>query len=291
MAGWRAFLETRAETIPNDGMIRYMMPFGQERVLLTSPKALSEVLVTRSYDFVKPRALREALSRLLGVGVLVAEGDEHRFQRKLLMPAFAFRHIKDLYPVFWEKSGEAVRAMTDDVLLQARARAADASGRAAAAVAAEGGGSGGRSGVIEAGEWASRAALDIIGVAGLGRDFGTIRDPDTDLGRTYRRVFSPNPQAARLALLTLFLPRWVVNRLPVQRNNDIGAAARTIRSVCADLIRGKRSRLAVAARGGGRGRRRRAGTGRMGRRAGRSGGRTWTSSRWRSSRAPSATRT
>jgi hypothetical protein len=49
-----------------------------ERLLITSPKALSEVLTTKSYNFVKPRQLRAGLGRILGVGILLAEGDEHR---------------------------------------------------------------------------------------------------------------------------------------------------------------------------------------------------------------------
>ena len=39
---------------------------------------MGEVLVTKSYDFIKPARLRDGLGRLLGVGVLLAEGDEHK---------------------------------------------------------------------------------------------------------------------------------------------------------------------------------------------------------------------
>jgi cytochrome P450 len=77
-----------------------------ERLAIVSPKALSEVLTIKSYDFVKPAQFRFGLGRLLGIGILLAEGDEHKMQRKHLMPAFAFRHVKDLYPVFWEKARE-----------------------------------------------------------------------------------------------------------------------------------------------------------------------------------------
>jgi hypothetical protein len=52
--------------------------FNKERLLLTSPKALAEVLTTNSYDFVKPRLLREGIGQVLGIGILFAEGDEHK---------------------------------------------------------------------------------------------------------------------------------------------------------------------------------------------------------------------
>jgi hypothetical protein len=57
--------------------------FNESRVLITSPKALGEVLVQRSYDFVKPARVRVGLGRLLGVGVLLAEGDEHKVRASL----------------------------------------------------------------------------------------------------------------------------------------------------------------------------------------------------------------
>jgi hypothetical protein len=65
-------------TVPNEGLIKYNHLFNAERVLLTSPKALAEVLVTRNYEFIKPKFFRLNLGRLLGNGVLFAEGDEHK---------------------------------------------------------------------------------------------------------------------------------------------------------------------------------------------------------------------
>lgn len=65
-------------TIPNDGLIRYKAIFNTERLLITSAKGLGEVLVTKNYEFVKPAQLRLGLGRILGVGVLLAEGEEHK---------------------------------------------------------------------------------------------------------------------------------------------------------------------------------------------------------------------
>lgn len=64
--------------IPNEGLIYYRFIFNAERVLVTSPKGLAEVLVHNNYDFVKPKQLVEGIGRILGIGVLLAEGDEHK---------------------------------------------------------------------------------------------------------------------------------------------------------------------------------------------------------------------
>ncbi|KAI1377568.1 cytochrome P450 [Hypoxylon crocopeplum] len=220
-------------TIPNDGIIRYLGLFNQERLLVTSPKALAEVLVTKNYEFQKPGNIRFGLSRLLGVGILLAEGDEHKFQRKNLLPAFAFRHVKDLYPTFWQKGREVVKAMTNTIIDNAQKEASTTDPEKAKKTAA-----------IEVGSWASRVTLDIIGLSGLGRDFGAIQNPNTKLSQTYRTVFTPTKQAQRLAALGLFLPDWVIGRIPIQRNNDINQAAQIIRGVCRDLIREKKEKLA-----------------------------------------------
>ena len=64
--------------VPNNGLIRYTHVFNQERVMPVSPKALSEVLVQKNYEFVKPNQLKIGLGRLLGDGILVAEGNVHK---------------------------------------------------------------------------------------------------------------------------------------------------------------------------------------------------------------------
>ncbi|KAF2472405.1 cytochrome P450 [Lindgomyces ingoldianus] len=208
------------DTVPNDGVLYYRFLFNEPRVLITNPKALAEVLVQRNYEFIKPQRIRESLGRLLGVGILLAEGDEHKRQRRALMPAFSFRHIKDLYPIFWSKSREmtaAIKAsLTDDSAT---------------------------SSVVEIREWASRATLDIIGVAGMGQDFGAIENPANELNVTYRTIFAAGRGAQILQLIASQFPQWLFRALPMKRNEEIATAIKTIKKVAADLIRDKRANL------------------------------------------------
>ncbi|KAI9807740.1 MAG: hypothetical protein M1826_004461 [Phylliscum demangeonii] len=214
------------DTVPNDGLIRYLSIFNADRLLITGPKALGEVLVQRSYDFVKPPLMTTGIARLLGIGVLLAEGEEHRTQRRNLLPAFAFRHIKDLHPVFWGKALEFIQALTDEVRKETETEKGRAPSR-----------------VVEIGGWTSRVTLDIIGLAGMGQDFGAIQDPNTELNRTYQRVFKPSKQAQILGLLAMMLPDWLVRNLPVAHNGYLAAAAHVIRRTCQQLIRQKQARL------------------------------------------------
>jgi len=227
------------ENVPNDGLIRYSMWF-QERLLVTNPKALAEVLVTKNYDFVKPQQVRNGLGRLLGIGILLAEGDEHKTQRKNLMPAFAYRHVKDLYPVFWGKSRELMECLSEaskslDQPNEKQDSAVLESNKPTSEHAP---------GVIEVGGWSSRATLDIIGVSGVGQDFHALQDPTNKLNSLYRKVFSPGRVGRILQLAGIFVPFWLLRRLPVKRNHEINEAVDYIKQLCRDLIAQKRKTMA-----------------------------------------------
>lgn len=217
-----------ANEIPNNGILRFLNMFNEEWLLITGTKALAEVLTTNNYDFIKPSRLSGGLGKLLGVGVFLAEGEEHKLQRKNLMPAFSYRHIKELYPIFWAKSSELVKAMSDALPSEGKESNTSLS----------------ESPIQEFTGWSSRSTLDIIGTAGMGQDFGAIKDPTTELNATYRKVFQSSGQMKVLRLLSFILPGWIVDRIPVSRNYDIPAATRTVRRVCRQLIEQKKETLA-----------------------------------------------
>ena len=64
--------------IPNDGIIRYFDVFNTETILPLSSKALAEVLVHKAYDFIKPPQLTAGIGQIIGIGIFLAEGDEHK---------------------------------------------------------------------------------------------------------------------------------------------------------------------------------------------------------------------
>ena len=136
------------------------------------------------------------------------------------MPAFSFRHVKDLYPIFWSKAQE----MTNQISAFIK-NSPDASS------------------VVEIRDWASRATLDIIGLAGCGKDFDSLMDPENELFQTYRKIFASNRGAQLVQLLLGMLPHWLAVNLPLKRNDEIGNAISTIKKVARELIRTKRSKL------------------------------------------------
>ncbi|KAF2093866.1 cytochrome P450 [Rhizodiscina lignyota] len=203
---------TWINSVPNAGIIRYRVFLNQERLLLTSPEALKEILVTKNYDFIKPAQPAFIFRKILGNGVLVAEGDEHKRQRKGLMPAFSFRHVKDLYPVFWAKG----RQSTDMIV------AASQSNRTQSAY-----------------EWASRATLDIIGLAGMGHDFDSLADPNTEINKTYKRLFAGEPPYFFWGNIGVNAPFQILFSLPLPLMKLLRQSAETVKSIGFEMIRRK----------------------------------------------------
>ncbi|KAH7183661.1 cytochrome p450 monooxygenase [Fusarium flagelliforme] len=150
--------------IPNCGLIRYYMAGNIERVMVVGSQALSEMMGPKVYDFPKSESLRVKLERFTGNGVLLSEGDEHKMQRRGLLPALAYRHIKDMYPIFLSKSTE----MADAIEKQKEAGSNEVT--------------------IQVSDWAGRATLDIIGLAVMGRDFNSVQDPKTEFHRVYHKL-------------------------------------------------------------------------------------------------------
>lgn len=88
--------------------------FGSEQLLLTSPAALKEALVHKPYDF-ENQTDRDFLRRILGRGLITAEGLVHKQQRKQAAPIFRIKYIRGLYPLFWEKSALLAKAITSEL--------------------------------------------------------------------------------------------------------------------------------------------------------------------------------
>ncbi|OXV05609.1 hypothetical protein Egran_06623 [Elaphomyces granulatus] len=210
------------ETVPNDGLIRYYAVGNLERVLVTTPKAMAEVFSHKPYETQKTDIIRISLSRIVGNGLLMAEKDEHKAQRRNLMPAFSYRHVKDLYHIFWSKGAEMVKAI--ETHLQ-KDQAQD--------------------NVVKIGNWAGRATLDIIGVAGMDQDFKSLQDPNNKLSSNYRKLLDePSAFFKLLSLVGIFLVGLeTIQNLPLTRNKEVNEAADYVRTIARQMIRQKKDKI------------------------------------------------
>lgn len=77
----------------------------QTYVVLNHPDLVREVLLTQADAFWKGPALQNSKG-ILGEGLLTAEGEMHRAQRKLMTPAFHARHVESYAPEMLARTHE-----------------------------------------------------------------------------------------------------------------------------------------------------------------------------------------
>jgi cytochrome P450 len=211
--------------IPNDGLIIVPGIMNSLDLLVTDPSTLAEVLVHKSYDFEKPSEIRNIIRIVLGDGLIVAEGDNHKFQRKHLIPAFSFRHIRDLVPVFWSKAGDLVGRLAAE-LYENPSPTDESFSRLPKHV----------EGVLDINQWSNKVAMDIIGVAGLGRQFNSLYSAEDELINNYQAILEPSYEKGFYFAMALMLPRSLLAAFPWKLNRMLDETAASLRRICRQLL-------------------------------------------------------
>lgn len=139
------------------------------------------------------------------------------------MPAFSHRHIKNLYPIFWEKSVALARTLEEDITQNASQSTK----------------------VFDVADWLARATLDILGAAGLGEEFDTLHNPDNEICSAYRNVFEQKPPKGVLAMGLFLLREALTTSLRLPRNDSISGATKTLTGVARRLIARKRAKVST----------------------------------------------
>lgn len=192
--------------------------------MVTKPRMLADLLVHKAYDFIKPPKISGFLRHVLGAGLIVIEGDQHKFLRKKTMPAFSFRHIKDLYPMIWTKATLMTTALCREVV--------ESKGKDSV--------------VVELTTWASRVTLDIIGVAGLGREFNMLQKSEDPLLDVYEQLLEPAPEKLAFAMSSFLFGISFVRLLPWRMNNLFKHLTNQLNEICMPMMQQKKEAIIKA---------------------------------------------
>ena len=211
-----------AEKYPGEELIS--LDFLRHRLLVTNAHLLSDILVRRCYDFAKPSRIRAFLRHVLGDGLVTVEGDQHKFLRKNINPAFHFRHINDLYPMMWTKGGILVKTLRKEVI---------------------NGTSDGFKGsrVVELNAWASKVTLDIIGIAGMGRGLNVVEKEGDPLQDIYMQLTEPTREKLIFGMLSFAFGFSLVRLLPWKMNRDFIHLTTSLDRICQAMIHEKRDAM------------------------------------------------
>ncbi|WFD42075.1 hypothetical protein MPSI1_000713 [Malassezia psittaci] len=105
-------------------VVRIWGTFGEPRLLLTDPVGMDYILRKRAYAYPKVRIVRRMLGKVMGFGLLAAEGEAHRRQKRAIQPGFSNRSIHKLTPIFqrhahllYEHLLDLIKEQSDDALV------------------------------------------------------------------------------------------------------------------------------------------------------------------------------
>jgi cytochrome P450 len=141
------------------------------------------------------------------------------------MPAFSFRHIKDLYPMMFRKAIALTEAITAELAEQPQPDEKTIVGR------------------TEINAWASKVTLDIIGVTGMGKELNVLRNSDDPLVRNYDELLEPTTEKLMFFLLSASLSFNLVKLLPWKVNEVFERCTTTLGQICAKNVREKRESI------------------------------------------------
>ncbi|BGP01286.1 hypothetical protein NBRC10513v2_002238 [Rhodotorula toruloides] len=170
------------------GAVRYRGLLGGERLILTNPAALNHVLTSHTYDYAKPDEVRGDLAMVLGKGLVFAEGETHRRQRRLMNSAFAPSNLKAMTVGFFEHAHQlrdVWKGMVEAGKVDSKAWKNDEAAAAYQASKPE------SEAVIEVSDWLTRLTLDALGKAGFGYDFQALSLKSDALAQAFASLFSP----------------------------------------------------------------------------------------------------
>ncbi|EIN05390.1 cytochrome P450 [Punctularia strigosozonata HHB-11173 SS5] len=178
--------------------------FGDQQLYISDPRALHHILVKDQYVFEESSGFLVSNRVIFGAGLLSSIGEQHRQQRKMLNPVFSPKHMRALVPIFY------------DVTEQLR----DVFARKIQSGEEE----------IDILKWMSRAALEFVGVGGIGYSFQAL---DENVDNVYANAAKKLPSALFTLIpfrplwtladetLPLGLRRFLVKHLPFKRVKEI----------------------------------------------------------------------
>ncbi|KAI0075930.1 cytochrome P450 [Panus rudis PR-1116 ss-1] len=195
--------------------------FNINRLYTTDPRALHHILNTTDV-YQRSGMSRANVRRILGSGILTTEGEEHRHQRRIMNPAFAPAHIRELTGIFFDKAIQLRDIWAKKVQQDAPVR-------------------------VNALEALNKMTLDIIGLAGFNYAFNALNEDGTpnELAEAFQRMFSADHHPNLLARLQHVAPIFRI--IPTERVRQVNEAQKVLHRIGMKLIQEKKADISAHA--------------------------------------------
>ncbi|KAI0318272.1 cytochrome-450 hydroxylase [Amylostereum chailletii] len=195
-----------------------------QRLLPLDPVTLLHILKnTTIYE--KPKMSRDIITRLIGLGMLSAEGHVHKRQRRVATPAFSVQNLRALIPLVFGIGEE-----TKDRWMSLMATAGDEKKKGM---------------VLDVSNWMGRATFDVIGLAGFDYHFNAVQNETNELFVAYRDMFETSLAQGQTSRSFLGIVFPFINKIfPDAYTRAIHHGRSIITKVATELVQQKKRNVA-----------------------------------------------
>ncbi|KAJ7983088.1 cytochrome P450 [Mycena polygramma] len=189
------------------------LPFGRKKIVLTDPKALLHFYSSERAVYAKTENERAFLAKTFGRGVLWAEGEVHKRQRKALTPAFSNAAIRRLTAVFFD-SAYKLKSFWDATL---ESKSDDGV-------------------IIEVQQWMNRIALDSVGIAGFSHDFRYLEGQQSPVTTAFEALQLTDMSLLTKLAIVLSFTFPILLSLPTQRMRHFWELRRSLNVIAERML-------------------------------------------------------
>ncbi|KAG2016007.1 cytochrome P450 [Coprinopsis cinerea AmutBmut pab1-1] len=220
--------EVYAENYGRSMRIRGVGPW-DERLLTLDPVSVAYVL-KNSTIYEKPWQSRALITSLIGCGMLAAEGQVHKRQRRVGTPAFSIQNLRGIVPLVFKKGTELKDKWMEMIETTGEVRGSDEKEKSM---------------VVDVCHWVSRATFDVIGVAGFDYQFNAIQNESNELFNAYKEMFeiAISQGDGIITLISIYAP-WIHKIFPNQVSRTVERCQEVIRRVAGQIIQEKKRKIA-----------------------------------------------
>ncbi|KAG2341448.1 cytochrome P450 [Suillus weaverae] len=186
--------------------------FGQSKVILWDPKAISHFFARDTWLYNQTPFTKIAVRSTVGRGMLWADGESHKRQRKALSPAFSAAAIRSLTSVFLDAAHKTVIAWDGKIESNQRTHCA----------------------VIDVQQWMNHISLDSAGIAILSHDFGALDGNDSDVAHILNAFGSFSNDSHNLVILAQNFPS--ILKLPLPRTQFARRFSLIVGKICQEML-------------------------------------------------------
>ncbi|KAI6026788.1 cytochrome P450 [Pisolithus microcarpus] len=196
--------------------VAYELPMllGQKRIILCDPKAVAYLFSRDTRSYVGTPGHKAAVARTIGKGLLWAEGESHRRQRRSMAASFNSTAVRN--------SSCAIHKTVDKLKAVWQA-SIDANGSGSV--------------VLDVQKWMNYVSLDAFGIAGFSYDFGSLDGKPNSMISVLDAFAAPSTQSfwdKSVLLLSNFFPfAWNV---PTSRGKMLDELRVRMSEICEIII-------------------------------------------------------